>query len=83
MNDLAKSMDEKLHSLKSEKDAKEANAAPAEKVLATENEEVQEGCFGMDTMTVFYGNEYMVIRKMMPVSSCCILKSLSLKERIL
>ncbi len=47
------------------------------------NEEVQEGCFGMDTMTVFYGNEYMVIRKMMPVSSCCILKSLSLKERIL
>ena len=47
------------------------------------NEEVQEECFGMDTMTVFYGNEYMVIRKMMPVSSCCILKSLSLKERIL
>lgn len=47
------------------------------------NEEVQEGCFSMDTMTVFYGNEYMVIRKMMPVSSCCILKSLSLKERIL
>lgn len=40
---MAKSMDEKLHSLKSEKDAKEANAAPAEKVLATENEEVQEG----------------------------------------